>query len=81
MNSLLKYFFPFLAKEIVIGQKYVLEGHEYDFYPMIYIPKKLNKTNVLYDAYWAKYDDKHMIEGETSIDSFKAFYVPYDKSN
>lgn len=77
IKSILIYFFPHF-KKIEIGKKYIHESNIGAFNPLVYIPKKMNKTHVLYDFYQLKCGDGHLVEGEDHINNFKSSFVLYD---
>lgn len=75
MLSFFKYFFS--KKEIVIGKEYIMEDNIGCFRPFMYVPLKINNTHVLYKSYY-KDSPFSSHEGESKIESFRAFYVPYE---
>lgn len=70
MECIINIFYP----KVEIGKMYVHENDVGAFYPLIYIPKKINKTHVLYDYFSTKYPNNGITEGELELNSFRWFY-------
>lgn len=63
--------------DLQIGKKYINSEEVDAFYPLLCIPKKLNKTRVLYDVYDTR-RNSIINERESSIKAFKICYTLYE---